>query len=117
MSNDLSAMASTSAVTLRRTDAEDVQQRQIYVRVDGGPTLTLLFGDTVNLQIDAGAHVLKANNTLYWKTVSFTVEAGQTATFTLVNKAGRAAFGFLALLGVGPLALAVKREKDSPVGG
>jgi hypothetical protein len=102
------------AVTMRRTDATDVQQRQIYVNVDGGQTYTLVFGDTVTLPLQPGAHTLKTNNTLYWKTVKFNVEAGQTARFMLINAAGKAALGFLALFGVGPLALVVRREDVPP---
>lgn len=103
-----------SWIVLQRTDPEDVQQRQIYVRIDHGPTHTLIFGNVVTLALPPGEHTLKANNTLYWRNVSFRVEPGQTVRFMLINKAGKAAFGFLAVLGVGPLALIIRRE-DKPL--
>ena len=113
MTTESSSSAGECAVTLRRTDAEDVQQRQIYVSIDGGPTKTLLFGDTIALPLAPGTHTLKANNTLFWKRLTFTVEPGQTASFAFVNKAGKASFGLLSLLGVGPLALVIRQEDFS----
>ena len=99
----------TSSVTIRRDHADDVRQRQIYARVDDGPTHTLRFGDTVTVDLEPGDHTLKSNNTLHWKTVPFRVEPGEHAEFVLINKAGALAFSFLALLGVGPLKLVIEK--------
>lgn len=98
----------TSRVTIRRTHADDVGQRQIYVRIDDGPTRTLRHGQDTTFDVVPGPHVLKANNTLYWKTQRFDAQAGEEIEFAVVNRAGRTAFGLLALLGVGPLQLVVE---------
>jgi len=99
-----------SRVTLSRTDSADVQQRQIYARIDDGPSQTLIFGNTVTLEVPAGDHVLRANNTLFWKRVSFSVAPGQHVEFALINRAGLFGLGFLALLGAGPLSLSLERR-------
>jgi hypothetical protein len=108
-SNEPVGVATRTTVTIARTHADDVQQRQIYARVDESPNRTLVFGDSVTIEITPGDHVLKANNTLQWKSVPFTVREGEHAQFMLINKAGALSFGFLALLGVGPLALKIER--------
>ena len=100
-------------VTLSRTDAADVQQRQVYARLDDGPSHTLLFGDTVTLEIPAGEHVLRANNTLFRKRVTFFLAPGQHVEFALINRAGLLGLGFLALLGAAPLTLSVERRSVS----
>jgi hypothetical protein len=102
--------ADVGRVTLSRVDAADVRQRQIYARVDDGPSHTLVFGTTVTLRVPAGDHVLRANNTLFWKRVNFSVAPGQHLEFALTNRAGVLGLGFLALLGVGPLTLSIERR-------
>lgn len=97
-------------VTLSRTDSTDVQQRQIYVRLDDRPSHTLIFGDSITLEISPGRHELRANNTLFWKRVAFSVTAGERVEFALINRAGLLGFGLLALLGVSPLTLSIERR-------
>jgi len=103
-----------SRVLIRRTHADDIGQRQIYARIDDGPTHTLRHGQDVTVEVAPGPHVLKTNNTLYWKTVRFDALAGEDIEFAVVNKAGRTAFGLLALLGVGPLRLVVEEVARRP---
>lgn len=97
-------------VTLSRTDGADVQQRQIYARLDEGPSQTLMFGDSITLDVPPGEHVLRANNTLFWKRVAFSVAAGQHVQFALINRSGVVGLGLLALLGVAPLTLSIERR-------
>lgn len=100
----------SARVTLSRTDSADVQQRQIYVRLDDGPSHTLIFGDAITVEIPAGEHLLRANNTLFWKKLAFSVTAGEHIEFAFINRAGLLGFGFLALLGVAPLTLSIERR-------
>jgi hypothetical protein len=97
-------------VTIARTSDADMRQRQVYVNIDAGPRATLMFGDSVTLEADPGAHVLKANNTLMTKKMAFTVEAGDDIEFLIINKPGRITLGFLTLLGVAPLFLSIERK-------
>jgi hypothetical protein len=112
MSEDVSApaLAPTARVTVSRTDERDVQQRQIYARIDDGPTKTLMFGDAFTTEVAPGAHILKTNNTLFWKTVRFSIEPGEHTEFALINQSSKLAFGFLAVLGAGPLKLVIERR-------
>jgi hypothetical protein len=102
--------SSPARVTVSRTDQRDVQQRQIYARIDGSPQRTLMFGDSFTVEVEPGEHRLKTNNTLYWKTVPFTVEAGEQVEFALINVSSKMSFGFLAMLGAGPLKLVIERR-------
>ncbi len=99
-----------SVVTIDREHAEDSRQRQVLIRVDGGPTSALMFGDRITMEVAPGPHVLRANNTLFWKRVPFTIEPGDHLEFTMINRAGRLTLGFLAVMGVAPLYLDIERR-------
>jgi hypothetical protein len=98
-------------VTISRADGRDVRHRQIYARVDEMATHTLLFGDAVTVDLAPGEHRLKANNTLFWKTVPFAVQPGEHLEFVLINRAPRGTMGFLALFGAAPLVLTIERRR------
>jgi hypothetical protein len=107
----MTTAAPSATITLVRRHATDVRERQIYARVDDQSNRMLLFGDSVTFDVAPGAHRLRANNTLFWKTVPFSVEPGEHLTFQLVNRAI-----WTKLLGVGffaggmPLRLVIERE-------
>ena len=69
-----------------------------------------MFGESFTLEVAPGAHTLKANNTLYWKTMEFSVESGEHVELALINQSSKLSFGFLALLGAGPLKLVIERR-------
>ena len=98
-------------VTVTRTSADDIQQRQVIVSIDDGPKRRLAFGDTTIFDVSAGDHELKTNNTLVWKTIKFTAVEGEDLEFAATNHASRFTLGFLALMGVAPLKLRVERRK------
>lgn len=97
-------------VTLCRTHRRDIGQRQVFVRIDDGPQVALLFGQSFTLEITPGRHQLRANNTLFWKTVTFHVEAGEHLEFLLINKGGPITFGIAAILGAAPVFLKIERR-------
>jgi len=100
-------------LTITRNLPTDVRQRQVYVTLDGEPLATLLFGETVTREIDPGAHRIRANNTLVWKTLEFEAAPGEHLEFILANRTGRWSFSSLALIGVGPLFLTFERAGGS----
>jgi hypothetical protein len=102
--------ASPARVTVSRTADTDVRQRQVIVSVDQGRKATLLFGESVTFDVEPGEHRLKANNTLVWKSVPFTVASGERVAFVVSNRATRLTLGFLSLLGVAPLYLTIERR-------
>jgi hypothetical protein len=94
-------------VTIARTDPTDVGQRQVIVEVDGGVVTKLAFGDSVTHSLSAGEHVLKANNTLVWRKLTFTAAPGEHVRFLVANRASRFTLGFLTLMGVAPLRMTI----------
>ena len=99
----------TARITVVRRHATDVRDRQIVVSMDGETLGTLLFGDSVTREIPAGAHRIRAHNTLFWKTVDLDLEPGDHAQFIAVNRPGFGTYSLLGVLGVGPLYLTFER--------
>ena len=97
-------------VTISRRHELDARHRQVVARIDDGTPTTLMFGDAFTVEVAPGSHLLRANNTLFWKKVSFTVEPGEHLEFVLINRASGIMFGFLAGLGVAPLFLTIERR-------
>lgn len=98
-------------VSFVRTDPTDVGVRQIIARIDDGPNTTLLFGETADVEVAPGDHRLRVHNTLFWKTIPFTIGAGEHLEFTVVNTSGFFSFGVLAVIGAAPLYLQVRSRK------
>jgi len=110
MTSGPAAAEPRARVTVSRADDRDVRHRQIYARIDDAPTHTLLFGERFTQDVAAGEHRLRANNTLFWKTMAFTLAPDEHVEFVLINRAPRGAMGFLALLGASPLMLTIERR-------
>lgn len=97
-------------VTLTRTSARDYGQRQVFVRIDDGPRIALVFDESLTLELPPGRHRLRAHNTLVWRTVDFTVEMGEHLEFQLVNHGNWVTMMLLMWLGTGPLYLSIERR-------
>lgn len=107
----LSALAAIfpSSVTISRTAEDDCQTRQLIVSIDGTRVATLLYGDSVRCDLAPGRHSLRVYNTLVWKTVDFTVMPGEQVFFEAVNYASTSTYLVVAIFGVGPLYVRVRR--------
>ena len=97
-------------ITIARTSPRDVGDRQVFVRLDGGPSVALVYGERMTVELQPGRHQLKAHNTLMWRTVDFTVESGEHLEFQLVNWADWITMMLVMWLGTGPLYLTVERR-------
>jgi hypothetical protein len=97
-------------VTVTRTDEKDIQIRQVYVRLDRGKSVALVYGESFTIEIQPGRHRLDVNNTLFWKHVTFHVEPGEHLEFMLINRGGRFTYPLIMLMGVAPLYLTVKQR-------
>jgi hypothetical protein len=104
------ASSDSARLVITRADSRDAQHRQIFLSLDGERLGDLVFGESVTRDIAPGHHVLKANNTMIWKTVEFDAAAGEEVRFRAVNYSGRGFFTFMLFLGVSPLYLAIERE-------
>jgi hypothetical protein len=90
-------------LTIHRTSPDDVRDRQVIMSLDGKRLTQLFYGQTFTCDIDPGAHRLRANNTLVWKTVEFIAPAGTHVHFTCINRAPAGMTYMLAVFGVAPL--------------
>ena len=105
----------TSTITVRRQAPNDVGYREIYVSLDGEkPERLLNYGETLTLDVKPGPHRVTAHNTLFIKTIDFTVNVGEHATLTAINRAGFGTYSALAFLfgflGAGPFYLTLVKE-------
>jgi len=97
-------------ITIRRNSAEDVQVRQIDVKLDGEFVGELMYGETITVPVTAGRHKLRVDNTWNWKTIDLEVAPGEQLKFATVNRAGRFTWFLVGTLGVGPMYVSIQRE-------
>jgi hypothetical protein len=97
-------------VTAARTHPDDYRQRQVFVRIDERPRVALLFGESCTMELQPGAHVLRAHNTLFRKRITFQVEPGEHLEFQLINHAGVWLPAVVGLLGAAPLFLKILKR-------
>jgi hypothetical protein len=98
-------------ITVRRNSPDDVQQRQIIVKLDGESVGELFYGDTISVAVTAGRHRLRVDNTWNWKTVELDVVTGDHLKFQTVSRAGRFSWFLVGMLGAGPIYVSIKREE------
>jgi hypothetical protein len=109
---DVEAPQGPSMLTVRRTAKDDVQDRQVYLTLDGEEWATIFYGKEITREIAPGRHTLKANNTLVRKSVVFDVKPGEHVRYQCINKAHWTAMMFMAFLGAAFLTVKLVREKD-----
>jgi hypothetical protein len=100
-------------VTISRGHPSDCQQRQIIARLDGGVKQRLLFGESLTLEVEPGAHHLRIHNTLMWRNIHFTIELGEHLEFVAINFAQWWTYGVVGVLGSAPLFLKVHKRVRS----
>ncbi len=98
-----------ATVCFSRMHPSDCQERQVFVRLDGGARFALTFGESVTIEVRPGSHRLMAHNTLFWKRMAFTIEPGEHLEFVLVNSARWWTAGMAGVLGAAPLFLTVQQ--------
>lgn len=105
----------TARIVVTRREPRDVRQRQVFLSIDDEPLGDLVFGEEISKEIAPGPHVLKANNTMVWKTVKFDARAGEAVRFSAVNYSGRGFWILMAFAGIAPMFLAIERStSESP---
>ncbi len=103
----------TSRVTVRRQSPTDMGVREVAILLDGQKIASLRNGETVTVDVPPGRHTLKADNTLFKKTLEFTVAVGEHASFMTANYAGKATFSILMFLMGGNL-IYLLLERENP---
>ena len=103
-------MAEDAAITVHRTSPADMQERELYVSVDGAPNVILSYGDAVTIPVLPGHHRLRVHNTISRRRAEFDVAPGEHVRFSAANVRGKN-FGILAtFLGIGPMHTVLERE-------
>ena len=110
---DLVEPTGPAMITVRRTASDDVQDRQVYLSIDGEDWATIYYGQTVTRELTPGRHTLKANNTLVRKSVEFDVAPGAHIRFQCINKSHWTAMVFMAFLGAAFLTVKLVREQEA----
>jgi hypothetical protein len=102
------ALTPEAQITIRRTSSDDIQLRQIVVKLDGKRVVDeLMYGDTVTIPVTPGRHRLRVDNTWNWKTLDLDVAPGDHLKFLTVNRAGRFTWFLVGTLGAGPMYVSV----------
>jgi hypothetical protein len=104
----------TATLTIHRTSPEDAKQRQVIMSIDGKEIATLLYGQRATRTIPAGQHLLRAYNTLVWKTLPFEVQPGEHVHFTVINRAAPGMMWLVALFGAGPMTVSIEKAPHPP---
>ena len=76
-----------SQITVSRTSPDDVQLRQIIVKLNGERIAELMYGQSVTRAMAPGHHQLRVDNTWNWKTVEFDLAPGEVLKFRTVSRA------------------------------
>ena len=97
-----------SVVTFVRDHPSDCGQRQVFVRVDGGLRLALVFGEAIDVELRPGLHHFRIHNTLFWKHVHVAIEPGEHLQCRIVNSARWWTAGVVGVIGAAPLFLSVQ---------
>lgn len=95
-------------VVVTRDGSDDVGDRQILLSLDSEHWTTLLFGESATRELPPGRHLLKADNTLFRKTVEFDLAPGEEARFVVANRKGPGS-GLFLLIGAPLFYLRVSR--------
>lgn len=110
-------MAQTGTVVVRRTARHDVQERELYVSIDGGPNEILRFGDTVRIPVAPGHHRMRVHNTWKRRVAEFDVTPGAEVRFSAANVPGRG-YQFMAVFfGFAFMNTELEREDDGAAAG
>jgi hypothetical protein len=102
--------AAHGQITIERNSPDDVQQRQIVVKLDGERVAELMYGQSVTREIVPGKHSLRVDNTWNWKTIEFVVAPGEHPRFRAISRAGRFTWFLIGTLGAGPMYVSLERE-------
>jgi hypothetical protein len=99
-----------STITISREHPSDCGQRQVFLHVDDGARVALVFGESFTTDLEPGRHRLRVHNTLMWKTIDFAIEPGEHLEFIVINSARWWTAGMAGVLGAAPLFLRVERR-------
>ena len=95
-------------ITVIRNSSEDTQTRQIVVYLDGKRMGELMFGDSMTLPTEHGAHTIRVDNTWNHKDLNLEIHPGDDLHFLTKSSAGKFAWFLLGFLGAGPMRVSIE---------
>ena len=98
-------------ITIRRTSPDDIQLRQIIVKLDSKPVAELMYGHTVTFPVASGRHKLRVDNTWNWKTLDLHIAPGDHLKFLTINRPGRFTWFLIGTLGAGPIYVSIQPDQ------
>ncbi len=98
-------------LTVSRQEPDDVQDRQIFLFVDGRPWGKIRYGQSVTREITPGRHQVRAFNTLYSRTLDVDVRPAGHTRLRCAN--GFPKSGYLMFMFFHVTFLRVRLEPDS----
>lgn len=97
-------------LVVERRASDDIGMRDLYVIVDELPEETLLFNQSLTLDLPPGEHRVKITNRLFSKVETFLLGEGQTVRFSAANVGATSLFAPLMIVsGTGAYKVALKR--------
>lgn len=94
-------MSEPARLVITRDHPQDVQDRPIYLWVDGEKWDGILrYGKVFEREIAPGHHKVKAHNTLFGNTVEFDAKPGQTIRYRCENGLSPGGIIMVLMLGV-----------------
>lgn len=102
--------ATSAQLTIARHSEGDFQDRQVYLWVDGESWGKIKYGHALTREIPAGTHVIRANNTLFTRTLSVTARPGEHVRVRCHNGMPRAGWLMLVFLHATYLLVTLERE-------
>jgi len=100
--------SATARITIVRNSPEDTQTRQIKIFLDGENQGELMFGDSMTLNVSAGTHAIRVDNTWNRKELTLEIHAGGSLQFLTKSSAGKFAWFLLGFLGAGPMQVSIE---------
>jgi hypothetical protein len=99
-------------LTVRRTSSDDMQERELYVSLDGKRVAILLYRDEPTLLIEPGHHELSVHNTISRRRIEFDAAPGQHVRFEAANLRGKGFFYLAFLVGAALMKTRLDRLDD-----
>jgi hypothetical protein len=97
-------------ITIRRDSPEDVQLRQVIVKLDGQSVAELMYGNSITIPVTPGRHKLRVDNTWNWKTLDLDIAPGVHLKFQTISRAGRFTWFLVGTLGAGPMYVSIQPD-------
>lgn len=98
-----------ATLIITRNHPDDVQDRPVYISVDGRQQGILRFNGTLRIELSPGRHAVKAHNTLFGHTLDVDASPGEEVRLACRN--GLTGGGMLMVLMLGVAYLRVRLER------